>query len=55
MSLRYPYAVEQRVGTIGLMLLSCGTPFAIQSLVNYLTVRSWWDFHHSTLGCTSHK
>ncbi|KAJ8585863.1 PAP2-domain-containing protein, partial [Rhizopogon salebrosus TDB-379] len=38
--------------TIGLMLLSCGTPFAIQSLVNYLTVRSWWDFHHSTLGCT---
>ncbi|KAJ8590745.1 acid phosphatase/Vanadium-dependent haloperoxidase [Rhizopogon salebrosus TDB-379] len=31
-------------------LISCGIPFAIQSLVNYLTVRSWWDFHHSTLG-----
>ncbi|KAJ8580806.1 PAP2-domain-containing protein [Rhizopogon salebrosus TDB-379] len=48
MSLQYPYAVEQRVGTMGLRLLSCGTPFAIQSLVNYLTVRSWWKFHHST-------
>ncbi|KAJ8583313.1 PAP2-domain-containing protein, partial [Rhizopogon salebrosus TDB-379] len=50
LSLRYPHAVEQRVGTIGLRLISCGTPFAIQSLVNYLTVPSWWDFHHSTLG-----
>ncbi|KAG1718509.1 phosphatidic acid phosphatase type 2/haloperoxidase [Suillus paluster] len=33
-----------------LKLISWGIPFAIQCLVNVLTVRSWWDFHHSTLG-----
>ncbi|KAG2131674.1 phosphatidic acid phosphatase type 2/haloperoxidase [Suillus clintonianus] len=49
-SLRYPYAVNQRVGTTALSFISGGIPFVIQSLVNILTVRSWWDFHHSTLG-----
>lgn len=49
-SLRYPYAVHQRVGTTALRLISCGIPLAVQCLVNLLTVRSWWDFHHSTLG-----
>ncbi|OJA20800.1 hypothetical protein AZE42_10132 [Rhizopogon vesiculosus] len=50
MSLRYPHAVDQRVGTTALRLISFGAPFTIQCLANYVTVRSWWDFHHSTLG-----
>lgn len=49
-SLRYPYAVHQRVGTTALEFISFGIPLVTQCLVNLLTVRSWWDLHHSTLG-----
>ncbi|KAG2127920.1 phosphatidic acid phosphatase type 2/haloperoxidase [Suillus bovinus] len=49
-SLRYPYAVNERVGTTALSFISCGIPFVVQCFVNFLTVQSWWDFHHSTLG-----
>ncbi|KAG1816403.1 phosphatidic acid phosphatase type 2/haloperoxidase [Suillus subaureus] len=49
-SLLYPYAVNQRVGTTALGFISCGIPFVLQCLINFLTVQSWWDFHHSTLG-----
>lgn len=51
-SLRYPYAVNERVGIIALGFISYGVPFVVQCLVNFLTVQSWWDFHHSTLGLT---
>lgn len=51
-SLRYPYAVNQRVGTTALGFISYGVPFVVQCLVNISTVQSWWDFHHSTLGLT---
>ncbi|KAG2034196.1 phosphatidic acid phosphatase type 2/haloperoxidase [Suillus americanus] len=49
-SLRYPYAINQRIGTTALGFISCGVPFVLQCLINFLTVQSWWDFHHSTLG-----
>jgi len=49
-SLRHPYAVHERVPVLALYLLSIAAPLAIQSIVNLLTIRSWWDFHTSTLG-----
>ncbi|KAI6118461.1 phosphatidic acid phosphatase type 2/haloperoxidase [Pisolithus sp. B1] len=49
-SLRYPYAVHQRVGTRALHFISAVVPFVVQVVINLSTVRSWIDFHHSTLG-----
>ncbi|KAH7882700.1 phosphatidic acid phosphatase type 2/haloperoxidase [Phlebopus sp. FC_14] len=49
-SLRYPFAHKQRVNTHALYLIGGVAPFIAQIIVNLLTVRSWWDFHHSTLG-----
>ncbi|KAF9221838.1 PAP2-domain-containing protein [Gyrodon lividus] len=49
-SLRYPHAVHQRVSTNALYLIAGVAPLVAQAIVNLLTVRSWWDFHHSTLG-----
>lgn len=49
-SLRYPYAVHQRVGTHALHFISAVIPFIAQIIINLVTVRSWVDFHHSTLG-----
>ncbi|KAH7908222.1 PAP2-domain-containing protein [Hygrophoropsis aurantiaca] len=49
-SLLYPYAVHQRVGVTAMYFICAGAPFVLQTLINLLTVRSWWDFHHSTLG-----
>ncbi|KIJ64296.1 hypothetical protein HYDPIDRAFT_40522 [Hydnomerulius pinastri MD-312] len=49
-SLRYPYAVHQRVNSNALYLIGGVAPFVAQIIVNLVTVRSWWDFHHSTLG-----
>ncbi|KIJ64294.1 hypothetical protein HYDPIDRAFT_62127, partial [Hydnomerulius pinastri MD-312] len=33
-----------------LYLIGGVAPFVAQIIVNLVTVRSWWDFHHSTLG-----
>ncbi|KAL4078039.1 PAP2-domain-containing protein [Scleroderma citrinum] len=49
-SLRFPHAVEQRVGTHALYFVSAIVPIVAQIIVNLLTLRSWVDFHHSTLG-----
>ncbi|KAJ4488041.1 PAP2-domain-containing protein [Lentinula aciculospora] len=39
-SLRYPYAVHERVPVPALYLISVVAPFSIQCLVNYITVRT---------------
>ncbi|KAI6002380.1 acid phosphatase/Vanadium-dependent haloperoxidase, partial [Pisolithus orientalis] len=44
------YAVHQRVGTHALHFISAVIPFIAQVIINLATVRSWVDFHHSTLG-----
>ncbi|KAF9237121.1 phosphatidic acid phosphatase type 2/haloperoxidase, partial [Melanogaster broomeanus] len=36
-----------------LYLVSSPGPLVAQIIVNLLTVRSWWDLHHSTLGHSS--
>ncbi|KAF8162941.1 phosphatidic acid phosphatase type 2/haloperoxidase [Crassisporium funariophilum] len=49
-SLRHPYAVHERVPNLALYLICGIAPFVIMSIVNFITVRSWWDFHNGTLG-----
>ncbi|CCM02407.1 uncharacterized protein FIBRA_04505 [Fibroporia radiculosa] len=49
-SLYHPYAVHERVPPVALYMLCGFAPFAFQCVINYLTLRSWWDAHNSTLG-----
>ncbi|KAJ7285704.1 phosphatidic acid phosphatase type 2/haloperoxidase [Mycena rebaudengoi] len=49
-SLRYPYAVHERVPNYALYLIAIVSPFVLQAVINLATIRSWWDFHNSTLG-----
>ncbi|TDL24807.1 PAP2-domain-containing protein [Rickenella mellea] len=49
-SLRYPYAVHERVPNWALYIIAFVAPLVIQSILNVLTVRTWWDFHNATLG-----
>jgi len=49
-SLRHPYAVHERVPNVGLYFICFVAPVLLQPVVNLITVRSWWDFHNSTLG-----
>jgi len=49
-SLRHPFAVHERVPNFALYMIALVSPLVIMSLVNVVTVRSWWDFHNATLG-----
>ncbi|THH07218.1 hypothetical protein EW146_g9385 [Bondarzewia mesenterica] len=49
-SLRHPYAVHERVPNYALYLIAIVSPIVLQWAINFLTVRSWWDAHNSTLG-----
>jgi len=49
-SLRHPYAVHERIPNIALYFICFVAPVLLQPVVNLITVRSWWDFHNSTLG-----
>ncbi|KAK7054966.1 hypothetical protein VNI00_003429 [Paramarasmius palmivorus] len=49
-TIRYPYAVHERVPNIALYFICFVAPVLLQPVVNFLTVRSWWDLHNSTLG-----
>jgi hypothetical protein len=43
----------QSVSTRHQLQLLLVAPFILQIIINLLTIRSWWDFHNSTLGCRS--
>lgn len=49
-SIRHPYAIHERVPNIALCFICFVSPLVLQPVVNFLTVRSWWDLHNSTLG-----
>jgi hypothetical protein len=36
-----------------LYLIAGLSPFVLQVVINLVTIRSWWDFHNSSLGRTS--
>ena len=33
-----------------LVAICAGGPFVLMPILNYLTVRKWWDLHNSLLG-----
>ncbi|KAF5365745.1 hypothetical protein D9758_003266 [Tetrapyrgos nigripes] len=49
-SLRHTYAVHERVPNVALYLICFAAPFLLMPVINLLTIRSWWDFHNSSLG-----
>ncbi|TFK27409.1 PAP2-domain-containing protein [Coprinopsis marcescibilis] len=49
-SLRHPFAEHERVPELHLIAICVGIPIVIQPIINFFTVRSWWDFHNSYLG-----
>ncbi|KAH6918960.1 phosphatidic acid phosphatase type 2 domain-containing protein 1A [Coprinopsis sp. MPI-PUGE-AT-0042] len=49
-SLRYPHAEHERVPNGPLYFIVFGIPIILQPIINFLTVRSWWDLHNSSLG-----
>ncbi|KAF9227605.1 PAP2-domain-containing protein [Gyrodon lividus] len=49
-TIRFPYAVKERVPDVGLYLIALVSPLVIQLVVNLITVRSFWDYHNSALG-----
>ena len=49
----YSACVLTSLQPLALYMLCGVAPFVLQIALNYVTVRSWWDFHNSTLGRTS--
>jgi diacylglycerol diphosphate phosphatase/phosphatidate phosphatase len=49
-SLQHPYAVRERVSDTDLALICFVAPVVLQPIINFFTVRLWWDFHNGTLG-----
>ncbi|KAF8803495.1 acid phosphatase/Vanadium-dependent haloperoxidase [Phlegmacium glaucopus] len=48
-SIRHPFAVHERVPNLALYLIAVLSPLIIMALVNFVTVRSWWDFHNGSI------
>ncbi|KAK7467055.1 hypothetical protein VKT23_004117 [Stygiomarasmius scandens] len=49
-SICHTYAVHERVPNWALYIICFVAPFLLMPVVNVLTIRSWWDFHNSSLG-----
>ncbi|KAJ7489846.1 phosphatidic acid phosphatase type 2/haloperoxidase [Mycena galericulata] len=49
-SLHYTYAVHERIPDYALYLIAVVSPVILQALINYFTIRSWWDLHNGLLG-----
>ncbi|KJA27493.1 hypothetical protein HYPSUDRAFT_35407 [Hypholoma sublateritium FD-334 SS-4] len=49
-SLLHPYTIHERVPDVALYFICFVAPLLIMPAVNFITVRSWWDFHTGSLG-----
>ncbi|KAF9036663.1 phosphatidic acid phosphatase type 2/haloperoxidase [Panaeolus papilionaceus] len=49
-SLRHPFAVHERVPNTALICVCFVAPILIMPIINFITVRSLWDLHNSSLG-----
>ncbi|VDB82782.1 unnamed protein product [Peniophora sp. CBMAI 1063] len=49
-SLRYTFAVQERVPNWALYFIAFVSPLVLSWTINYFTVRYWWDAHSSALG-----
>jgi diacylglycerol diphosphate phosphatase/phosphatidate phosphatase len=50
-SIQYTFATKERVPDHALYLIALVAPLVIMPIVNLITIRSWWDWHNSWLGC----
>ncbi|KAH7914956.1 PAP2-domain-containing protein [Hygrophoropsis aurantiaca] len=49
-TIRFPYAVHERVPDIALYFIAVVAPIILQLVINLSSVRSFWDYHVSVLG-----
>ncbi|KAJ7740744.1 PAP2-domain-containing protein [Mycena maculata] len=49
-SLHYTFAVHERIPDYALYLIAILSPVILQALINFFTIRSWWDLHNGLLG-----
>ncbi|KAJ7172619.1 phosphatidic acid phosphatase type 2/haloperoxidase [Mycena filopes] len=49
-SIRFPFAVHERIPDFALYIIAVVSPVILQGLINLLTIRSWWDLHNGLLG-----
>ncbi|KZV71851.1 acid phosphatase/Vanadium-dependent haloperoxidase [Peniophora sp. CONT] len=49
-SLRHTFAVQERVPNWALYFIAFVSPLVLSWVINYFTVRHWWDAHSSALG-----
>ncbi|KAF8212383.1 PAP2-domain-containing protein [Mycena galopus ATCC 62051] len=49
-TIRYTFAVHERVPDFALYMIAVVAPIVLQAVINLLTIRSWWDLHNSLLG-----
>ncbi|KAH7924588.1 PAP2-domain-containing protein [Leucogyrophana mollusca] len=49
-TIRFPYAVHERVPDIALYFIAVVAPIVLQLAINLFSVRSFWDYHVSVLG-----
>lgn len=45
-SLRHPYALHERVPNVWLYIICGVVPLVLLPIINWFTVRSWWDLHN---------
>ena len=43
------------VQDFALYIIFAVAPLVLEPIINFLTVRSWWDFHCSWLGCKAYQ
>ncbi|EIM82870.1 PAP2-domain-containing protein [Stereum hirsutum FP-91666 SS1] len=49
-SLHHPFTEHERVPPEALFVIALIAPIVLQWILNFITIRSWWDAHNSTLG-----
>ncbi|KIO28193.1 hypothetical protein M407DRAFT_243148 [Tulasnella calospora MUT 4182] len=49
-SIQHTFAVHERIPNWMLLCICFGAPILLLPLINLITVRSWWDWHTSSLG-----
>ncbi|KAF8311630.1 acid phosphatase/Vanadium-dependent haloperoxidase [Clavulina sp. PMI_390] len=48
-SIQFPFTEHERIPNWGLAIIGLA-PLVLMPLINVVTIRSWWDWHHSWLG-----
>jgi len=49
-TLQHTFAVHERISNTDLFLIAIVAPLVLMPIINLLSIRSFWDWHHSWLG-----